>query len=85
MSFHRTSSLPPRAPLFPPPFPVTGTLSFIFNTYRSGTSFSQVVADAKAHGYTEPDPREDLSGSFRRGRQGRNGGKGGRGEGEGAE
>ena len=64
MSLHHASSLPPRAPLFPPPFLVTGTLSFIFNTYRSGTSFSQVVADAKAHGYTEPDPREDLSGSW---------------------
>ena len=28
--------------------------------------FSEVVADAKAKGYTEPDPRDDLSGEAAR-------------------
>ena len=41
----------------------SGTLSYIFNTYRPGTSFSEVVAQAKAQGYTEPDPRDDLAGA----------------------
>ncbi len=40
----------------------SGTLSYIFNTFGPQTSFSEVVAQAKAAGYTEPDPREDLSG-----------------------
>jgi hypothetical protein len=30
----------------------------------AGMPFSSVVLDAKAKGYTEPDPREDLSGGF---------------------
>jgi bifunctional aspartokinase / homoserine dehydrogenase 1 len=45
----------------------SGTLSYIFNTFGSaqapGLAFSQVVAEAKAKGYTEPDPRDDLSGT----------------------
>ncbi|PNH04525.1 Bifunctional aspartokinase/homoserine dehydrogenase, chloroplastic [Tetrabaena socialis] len=41
---------------------LSGTLSYIFNCYRPGMRFSEVVADAKARGYTEPDPRDDLSG-----------------------
>ncbi|GFR49787.1 hypothetical protein Agub_g11724 [Astrephomene gubernaculifera] len=41
---------------------LSGTLSYIFNTYKPGMRFSDVVADAKAKGYTEPDPRDDLSG-----------------------
>ncbi len=41
---------------------LSGTLSFIFNTYKSGMKFSDVVKQAKAKGYTEPDPRDDLSG-----------------------
>ncbi|KAI8476646.1 MAG: homoserine dehydrogenase [Monoraphidium minutum] len=41
---------------------LSGTLSFIFNTFRPGDAFSSVVARAKELGYTEPDPREDLSG-----------------------
>ena len=40
----------------------SGTLSYIFNSFGTHTSFSEVVAQAKAAGYTEPDPREDLSG-----------------------
>lgn len=41
---------------------LSGTLSYIFNTWRPGMRFSEVVADAKARGFTEPDPRDDLSG-----------------------
>ncbi len=41
---------------------LSGTLSFIFNTFAPGTSFVDVVREAKAKGYTEPDPRDDLSG-----------------------
>jgi len=40
----------------------SGTLSFIFNSYDGNRPFSEVVAEAKKLGYTEPDPREDLSG-----------------------
>lgn len=44
---------------------LSGTLSFLFNEYRpdGGEPFSAVVARAKALGYTEPDPRDDLSGA----------------------
>mmetsp|Transcript_4801 Transcript_4801/g.14900 ORF Transcript_4801/g.14900 Transcript_4801/m.14900 type:complete len:433 (-) Transcript_4801:141-1439(-) len=41
----------------------SGTLSYIFNTFKPGVPFSSVVADAKAKGFTEPDPRDDLSGT----------------------
>ena len=41
---------------------LSGTLSFIFNTYKGDLKFSDVVLDAKAKGFTEPDPRDDLSG-----------------------
>ncbi|GLI63591.1 hypothetical protein VaNZ11_006540 [Volvox africanus] len=41
---------------------LSGTLSYIFNTYKPGMRFSDVVTDAQARGYTEPDPRDDLSG-----------------------
>ncbi len=41
----------------------SGTLSFIFNSFGPGTPFSEVVSKAKAAGYTEPDPRDDLSGA----------------------
>lgn len=40
---------------------LSGTLSFIFNTFRPGTRFSEVVRQAQEKGYTEPDPRDDLS------------------------
>ena len=42
---------------------LSGTLSYIFNSFGAGKTFSQVVADAKARGFTEPDPREDLAGA----------------------
>lgn len=41
---------------------LSGTLSFIFNTFSPSRPFSEVVLEAKQRGYTEPDPREDLSG-----------------------
>lgn len=41
---------------------LSGTLSYIFNTYSPGDSFLDIVKQAKAQGYTEPDPRDDLSG-----------------------
>ena len=42
---------------------LSGTLSYIFSKYQLGTaSFSEIVAEAKQLGYTEPDPRDDLSG-----------------------
>lgn len=56
---------------------LSGTLSFIFNTFGSAdasgsdasagrdghsASFAGVVREAKEKGYTEPDPRDDLSG-----------------------
>ena len=41
----------------------SGTLSYIFNTFGEGQNFSDVVKTAKELGYTEPDPRDDLSGT----------------------
>lgn len=41
----------------------SGTLSYIFNNFIGNKSFSEVVAEAKEAGYTEPDPRDDLSGT----------------------
>lgn len=42
---------------------LSGTLSYIFNSFCEGKTFSTVVKEAKEKGYTEPDPREDLKGS----------------------
>lgn len=41
---------------------LSGTLSYIFNSLKEGKNFSDVVKDAKTRGFTEPDPRDDLSG-----------------------
>ncbi len=41
---------------------LSGSLNFIFNHFKEGTSFSGIVALARQEGYTEPDPRIDLSG-----------------------
>ncbi|KAK6937964.1 Aspartate/homoserine dehydrogenase, NAD-binding [Dillenia turbinata] len=41
----------------------SGTLSYIFNNFTCTRAFSEVVAEAKQAGYTEPDPRDDLSGT----------------------
>jgi aspartokinase/homoserine dehydrogenase 1 len=40
----------------------SGTLAYLFNTWDGSQPFSTVVRQAKALGYTEPDPRDDLSG-----------------------
>jgi len=40
----------------------SGTLAYLFNVYDGTTAFSDIVRDARQRGYTEPDPREDLSG-----------------------
>lgn len=41
---------------------LSGSLNFVFNNFKSGDSFHDVVQQAKTEGYTEPDPRIDLSG-----------------------
>ena len=41
---------------------LSGTLNFIFNTISADIPFSQTVRMAKDEGYSEPDPRIDLSG-----------------------
>ncbi|MDZ4227225.1 MAG: bifunctional aspartate kinase/homoserine dehydrogenase I [Patescibacteria group bacterium] len=41
---------------------LSGTLSYIFNTFVGSKPFSDIVREAKEKGYTEPDPRADLSG-----------------------
>ena len=41
---------------------LSGTLNFIFNEIGSETPFSETVKRAKEQGYSEPDPRIDLSG-----------------------
>ncbi len=40
----------------------SGTLAYLFNVFDGSESFSSIVRAAKAKGYTEPDPRDDLSG-----------------------
>ncbi len=41
---------------------LSGSLNFIFNTFKPGVSFADVVKQAGDEGYTEPDPKIDLSG-----------------------
>jgi aspartokinase/homoserine dehydrogenase 1 len=41
---------------------LSGSLSFIFNTYDGSTTFKDIVLQAKDAGFTEPDPRDDLNG-----------------------
>ena len=41
---------------------LSGSLSFIFNSFTEGVKFSTVVKQAKDLGFTEPDPRTDLNG-----------------------
>lgn len=41
---------------------LSGSLSYIFNNFVGTRKFSDVVREAKEKGYTEPDPRDDLSG-----------------------
>lgn len=41
---------------------VSGTLAWLFSKYNGEVPFSELVLEAKRLGYTEPDPRDDLSG-----------------------
>jgi aspartokinase/homoserine dehydrogenase 1 len=41
---------------------LSGSLSFIFGLLEDGVPFSQAVCTARERGFTEPDPRDDLSG-----------------------
>ena len=41
---------------------LSGSLNYIFNNYNKSTTFHDVVKQAQTEGYTEPDPRIDLSG-----------------------
>jgi aspartokinase/homoserine dehydrogenase 1 len=40
----------------------SGTLSYLMDRLKHGVTFSEAVRQAHAAGYTEPDPRDDLSG-----------------------
>ncbi|PZU29055.1 MAG: bifunctional aspartate kinase/homoserine dehydrogenase I [Stenotrophomonas sp.] len=40
----------------------SGTLAWLFNKYDGSVPFSELVTQARGMGYTEPDPRDDLSG-----------------------
>tara|TARA_R110002096_G_scaffold141308_1_gene296134 strand:- start:442 stop:2880 length:2439 start_codon:yes stop_codon:yes gene_type:complete len=41
---------------------LSGSLNFVFNNFDEDSTFHDVVAQAQAEGYTEPDPKIDLSG-----------------------
>jgi aspartokinase/homoserine dehydrogenase 1 len=41
----------------------SGTLAYLFNVYDGHSNFSEIVREARQRGYTEPDPRDDLSGT----------------------
>ena len=40
----------------------SGTLAYLFNVYDGTRPFSDIVREARENGFTEPDPRDDLSG-----------------------
>ena len=40
---------------------VSGTLGYLFSQLEAGVAFSAAVAEARARGFTEPDPRDDLA------------------------
>ena len=41
----------------------SGTLAWLFNKFDGSVPFSTLVGEARGMGYTEPDPRDDLSGT----------------------
>ena len=41
---------------------LSGSLNFVFNKFNENTTFHDVVKQAQEEGYTEPDPKIDLSG-----------------------
>ncbi|OHU85698.1 MULTISPECIES: bifunctional aspartate kinase/homoserine dehydrogenase I [Pseudoalteromonas] len=42
---------------------LSGSLSYMFGALQDGLSLSEATAKAKSNGFTEPDPRDDLSGT----------------------
>ncbi len=42
---------------------LSGTLAYLFNIFDASVPFSRIVMTARENGFTEPDPRDDLSGS----------------------
>ncbi len=41
---------------------LSGSLNFVFNNFKEGTEFKEIVVKAQKEGYTEPYPKIDLSG-----------------------
>ena len=41
---------------------LSGTISYIFNSFDGTKQFSEIVKEAQQKGFTEPDPRDDLNG-----------------------
>jgi aspartokinase/homoserine dehydrogenase 1 len=41
---------------------LSGSLNFVFNNFNENSTFHDIVAAAQKEGYTEPDPKIDLSG-----------------------
>lgn len=41
---------------------LSGTLAYLFNAYDGSRTFAEIVREAHERGFTEPDPRDDLSG-----------------------
>lgn len=41
---------------------LSGTISYIFNSFKGNETFHDIVAEAQQKGFTEPDPRDDLNG-----------------------
>ncbi|WP_064967755.1 bifunctional aspartate kinase/homoserine dehydrogenase I [Tenacibaculum ovolyticum] len=41
---------------------LSGSLNFVFNNFNTSSTFHDVVSEAQKQGYTEPDPKIDLSG-----------------------
>jgi aspartokinase/homoserine dehydrogenase 1 len=41
---------------------MSGTLNYLFHNFKEAMSFTELLRKAKELGYTEPDPRDDLSG-----------------------
>jgi aspartokinase/homoserine dehydrogenase 1 len=41
---------------------LSGTLAYLFNVYDGSVPFSEILVKARESGFTEPDPRDDLSG-----------------------
>jgi len=42
---------------------LSGTLNYLYSSYDGSKSFASLIKEAKEAGYTEPDPRVDLSGT----------------------